>query len=110
MIIRWKSQIHLSFFLSYPAYFDRFVNFVVHKKVELLEHHIPLHHEVRELGVDVELSHRDWRLNVLGDYDFPIVENRKTHIVNEDFAGVPGGLWSVVESGCCHGLAVRFLQ
>lgn len=47
---------------------------------------------------------------MLGDCDFLIVENGKTHIVNEDFARVPGGLWPVVESGCCHGLAVRFLQ
>ena len=46
----------------YPADFDRFVNFVVHKKVELLEHHVTLHNEVGELRVYIELSHRDWRL------------------------------------------------
>ena len=46
--------LHIS--VTYPANLDRFVYLVVDQEVELFEHHVPLHGQVRQLGGHVKLG------------------------------------------------------
>ena len=50
---------------THPCYFYGLVNLGVNNEVKLLQHHVALHSEVGELGVDLELLSGDWRLRLI---------------------------------------------
>ena len=48
--------------IPHPPYLDWLVNLVVNNEVELFQHHVPLHYQVGQLRVQLELLRWDGRL------------------------------------------------